>query len=140
VVAAPSVTIEEEDMNLKRTMVLCALALGVLAVGCGNSCKSNCDDYKKCAVSPIPSGLSCDTFCDDVDNVSDAASCNSQKDKLLDCEDGVKDKCATDSADKCDSQQTAWDDCLNTYCKAHPDDKDCAKWASDVFSALGGST
>lgn len=119
-------------MNLKRMMVLCALALGSLAVGCGNKCKSACDDEKKCpSATGTPAALDCDTLCDDIDKVSDAASCGSQKDKLYDCEDGIKDKCATDASNQCSSQNDAWTTCVLTYCTAHPDDADCKKFGTD---------
>lgn len=128
-------------MNLNRMLVLCALAFGGLAVGCADKCKSVCDDEKKCSNSVIASGASCDTFCNDMDKLADASSCGSQKDDVIDCEDGAKDVC---SVDTCASQKTAFGDCTGKYCDAHTDDATCAKYFGDLnagaFLGGGGTT
>jgi hypothetical protein len=112
-------------MNLSKLLVVCAVALGGLAVGCGNKCKSLCDDEKKCAdASDTVKNQDCDKQCDDLDKLSDAAKCNSQKDDLLDCEDGVKDKCSSTDM-SCNDKSTAFGACVLTYCTAHPDDSNC---------------
>jgi hypothetical protein len=115
-------------MDFRKMMVVCAVALGGLAVGCSDKCKSSCEDGKKCAnASATEKAVDCGKFCDDIDNVSDAAGCNDQKDKLLDCEDGA-DACNSTS---CSSQGTAWSTCVTTYCTAHPTDSKCTAFAAD---------
>jgi hypothetical protein len=113
-------------MNLKKMMVVCALALGGLAVGCGNKCKSLCEDGQKCPGAD--KSIDCGKSCDDLDNVSSAASCDDQKNKLLDCEDGLSDKCNETS---CASQIEAFGTCVGTYCAAHPTDSSCTAFIKD---------
>jgi hypothetical protein len=116
-------------MNLSKLLVVCAVALGGLAVGCGNKCKSECEDSKKCAdATDADKNRDCDKACDDLDKVSDAAKCDSQKDKYFDCEDG-KDQCAT--TDSCADQFTAFFTCVGTYCAAHSTDSACTAAAAD---------
>ncbi len=123
-------------MNLNRMMVVCALALGGLAVGCGNKCKSECDDSKKCAdSSDAQKNVDCDKLCDDLDKVSDAAKCDSQKDSWLDCEDG-KDQCAAN--DPCEDKFSSFFSCIGTYCGAHPTDSACTDAQKDL--GAGAST
>jgi hypothetical protein len=128
-------------MMLNRTMVVCALALAVLAVGCGDKCKSVCDEQKKCSdtVAGLPDGMTCDKLCDDVNGVSDASKCDKQRDDYYDCADKVEDKCDASSRNTCDTQQSTWSDCIGTYCQAHPSDKDCKKFFDDFGIAYGGA-
>ncbi len=121
-------------MNLNRMMVVCALALGGLAVGCGDKCKSLCEDGQKCSdASAAVKSEDCGKQCDDLNKVSDAAGCNSQKDSALDCEDGIKDKCSGDTS--CNDKLTAMLTCIVNYCTAHQTDSACTTYASDT----GGS-
>jgi len=119
-------------MNLNKIMVVCALALGGLAVGCGDKCKSLCDDDKKCAdASDATKNRDCTKSCDDLDKVSDAGGCGSQKSDWLDCADGVKDKCSTTDM-SCNDKATALFTCITTYCLAHPDDSTCKSYEADT--------
>jgi hypothetical protein len=113
-------------MDLSKMMVVCAVALSGLAVGCKDSCKSNCEDTQKCAnATALEKATNCDNFCSNVDNVSDSASCNSQKDNLLNCEDGAN-ACDTNA---CAAQLIAWGGCVVTYCNAHSTDSSCVALA-----------
>ena len=117
-------------MDLRKMMVVCAVALSGLAVGCkSDTCKSTCEDAKKCSdATATDKARDCGKFCDDVDNLSDSANCNSQKDKLVDCEDGA-DAC---DANACASQQTAWGTCIGVYCAAHSNDANCTAVFGDI--------
>jgi hypothetical protein len=118
-------------MDLSKMMVVCALALGGLALGCSDKCKSACEDQQKCAnATAQQKALDCGKFCDDVNNVSDAAKCDDQRDKLLDCEDGGN--ACSDTA--CASQALAWSTCVGTFCTAHPTDSNCTAIANDIPS------
>jgi hypothetical protein len=119
-------------------MMLCALALGGLAVGCGNNCKSVCEDGKKCSSdnpNSVPAALDCGKLCDDTDKVSDAANCNSEKDASLDCQSGLKDICSTTDT-SCDAKANAFGTCIGTYCQAHSSDSACTTFYSDLGISL----
>jgi hypothetical protein len=116
-------------MDLRKMMVVCAVALSGLAVGCGNKCKSSCEDGQKCAdATAEEKALDCGKFCDDADSVSDAASCSDQFDKLVDCQDDA-DAC---SATSCSAQTDAWSTCVGTYCVAHATDAKCTAFFKDI--------
>lgn len=127
-------------MKLNRMMVVCALALGSLAVGCADKCKTVCDDQRKCSdtAAGLPDGMTCDTFCEDRNAVSDASKCDKEFDAFNDCEEKVQDKCDAAARSTCNVQESAWSNCYGTYCQQHPNDKDCKKYFSDFGIASGG--
>jgi hypothetical protein len=115
-------------MNLRKMMLVCAVALGGLAVGCGNKCKSTCEDGKKCAdAEPSKKTADCDKLCDDLDDLSDTANCSDQYDKLMDCADD-HDAC-DDNA--CAAEGSAWGACVGAYCVAHTTDAKCTAAGTD---------
>ena len=116
-------------MDLRKMMVVCAVALGGFAVGCGNKCKSSCEDGKDCAgATAEQKATDCGKLCDDMDSLSDAANCSDQYDKLMDCADD-HDAC-DDNA--CSEEGTAWGTCVVTYCTAHPTDSKCTAFGADA--------
>jgi|SRR3954465_444857 hypothetical protein len=119
-------------MDLRKMMVVCAVALSGLAVGCGgDKCKSSCDDAKKCAdATAEQKAADCGKTCDDLDSLSDAASCSDQYDKLWDCADD-HDVCDNNA---CAAEGTAWGTCVFAYCTAHPTDSKCTALGSDSGS------
>lgn len=119
-------------MNLNRIMVVCAFALGGLAVGCGDKCGSVCSDLKKCPDgTTFKPSVDCDKFCDDTDKLADDASCKSQKDDYLDCADGQKDVCSmTDTS--CSDKRTALASCVTAYCVQHSTDAVCTNFEADI--------
>lgn len=109
-------------MDLRKMMVVCAVALGGLAVGCGNKCKSSCEDGKKCAdATAEQKAADCGKVCDDLDSLSSAASCSDQYDKLMSCADD-HDACDNNA---CGAESAAWITCVGNYCTAHPTDTKC---------------
>ncbi len=119
-------------MDLKKMMVVCAVALGGLAVGCGgDTCKSSCEDAKKCSDATAEvKATDCGKSCDDLDSLSDTAKCSDQYDKLMDCADDH------DACDKnaCSAEGAAWGTCVFAYCTAHPTDSKCAALGGDSGS------
>lgn len=110
-------------MDLRKMMVVCAVALGGFAVGCKSDCESVCSDEKDCAGAD--KSTDCSKECDDADKAADKFGCKSQLDDLWSCASGVDDICNAASASKCSSQTTAMLACEQKYCTAHPDDADC---------------
>ncbi|HTQ02296.1 MAG TPA: hypothetical protein VMI54_00515 [Polyangiaceae bacterium] len=113
-------------------MAVCALAVGALAMGCSDKCKSFCQDGQKCSAgenNAIPSATDCGKLCDDLDSVASAATCDDEKNAYLDCESGVKDVC-TDTS--CEDKSTAFGTCIGTYCSAHNTDSSCTKFYADL--------
>jgi len=118
-------------MDLRKMMLVCAVALGGFAVGCGNKCKSSCEDAKDCAdATADDKARDCGKSCDDADSLSDAASCSDQYDKLVDCED---DHDACDS-NACGTQITTWATCVGGYCATHSSGSKCAALGGDLGS------
>ncbi len=112
-------------------MMLGALVVASLTVGCGDKCKSLCDVLKDCPQgSQAPPGATCDKYCDDANKVSDAAKCNSQKDDVYDCQDKMQDKCDT-TDHSCEDKEVALGTCISNYCQMHATDSVCTTFYAD---------
>jgi len=83
---------------------------------CGASCKSVCEDKKKCAGED--KNRNCDQFCDDRERVTDNAKCSDLYEKYGDCEGDKDDVCRADDH-TCDAEYNALMTCVLPYCMAH---------------------
>jgi hypothetical protein len=108
-------------MDLRKMMVVCAVALSGLAVGCKSDCEKVCSDAKGCGLS---SSTDCSSTCDDADKQAEKEGCKSQEDDLMSCV-ADQDICNESSLAKCATQAAAFDACDEKYCTAHPDDSSC---------------
>ncbi|HTQ02297.1 MAG TPA: hypothetical protein VMI54_00520 [Polyangiaceae bacterium] len=122
-------------MNLGHSLMVCALAIAGLTVGCGDKCKSECDHLKNCPQgSQLPSALSCDKYCNDTNKVVDAAKCDSQLNDLWDCEDKKQDKCDT-TDQSCDGKSSTVGTCIASYCQAHATASECTTYYADFSTS-----
>lgn len=118
-------------MNLKKIMVLCALALGGLAVGCGNKCKSSCEDAKDCSGATAETKAEdCGKVCDDAEKLADKMDCSSEYDDYVSCVHGLDDICKFNPLTDCQKEAAAGNACTVKYCTAHPTDADCSSDSS----------
>ena len=112
-------------MNLKKMMMVPVLALASLATACGNNCASSCEDGKECAdATAEDKAVDCDKFCEDLEELSDAADCSDQFDDLDSCQSDIDDVCKA-ADDACSKEGEAFGTCIGTYCTAHADDAKC---------------
>jgi hypothetical protein len=111
-----------ELMNFKNLLLIPALCLLPLVTGCGDDCKSSCDDAKKC--SGANGSADCDKFCDSGSDLSDKAGCKSKWDDVVSCESDQKDVCDTKDT-SCQAKEEAWSTCIGTYCAKTENQKVC---------------
>jgi hypothetical protein len=115
-------------MDLRSLIKACALALAGLAFGCSDKCKSNCEDYKKCAdATPDQKATDCGKECDNDQQAVDKANCSSQFDNFNNCESDQKDLC-TAPENACSSQREALVNCMAPFCLANPSNATCAEY------------
>lgn len=113
-------------MDLRKMMVVCAVALSGLAVGCKSDCEKVCEDSKDCSGATAETkATDCSKSCDDADKAADQIGCKSELDDLFSCASD-NDVCSTSDQAKCTSQAAALLSCESKYCTAHPDDADCS--------------
>ncbi|HSU42391.1 MAG TPA: hypothetical protein VLJ38_22570 [Polyangiaceae bacterium] len=111
-------------MDLRKMMVVCAVALSGLAVGCKSDCESVCSDEKDCAGAD--SSVDCSKSCKTAEDAADQLGCKSQFEDEFSCLSDVDDVCKADPTKTCVNEQKAMDNCILAYCNAHSGGSDCS--------------
>ncbi len=121
-------------MSKLRVLFVPLLTLLPIVTGCGGyDCNDLCNDSKKCENSTT-TNLDCGSACDGVKKLNDETDCSSKWDDLMKCVGDQKDKCSNNST-ACDSQGTAWAQCITPYCTDTAHTQEC----STTLSAFGGA-
>lgn len=109
-------------MDLRKLILVPALALSAFITGCGDDCTSVCEDSKDCA--DADKSTDCDKACDESKKAADEAGCSDQYDDLLSCLSDIDDLCKSDGTE-CIKETLALSSCTLKYCEAHPDASVC---------------
>lgn len=104
-------------MNFKKFLMIPLFAALPLVTGCGNDCKSACEDGNDCP--GVTMKADCDKVCDDAEKLADDASCSDQYDDLMSCASD-QDACKPD-ANACKSETEKMIACMTPYCTKNPD-------------------
>ena len=105
-------------MDLSKLMLVCAVELSGLAVGCKSDCESACDDRKDCPGGD--SATDCSKTCSAEEDTAGNFGCKSQLEDLSSCIADVDDICKLDLTKQCTHQNDALNACVANYCAAHP--------------------
>jgi hypothetical protein len=104
-------------MNFKKFLMIPLFAALPLVTGCGNDCKSTCEDGNDCPGRTTK--VDCDKFCDDMEKLSDDADCSDEYDDLWSC-GSDQDACKADET-ACKSEGDKYQACLTPYCTKNVD-------------------
>ena len=122
-------------MNFKKFLMIPLFAALPLVTGCGNDCKSVCEDSNDCAGRTTK--VDCDKFCDDSKQIAEDADCSDKYDDAWDCGAGVDDVCKADDT-SCSSEYSALQACVLPYCMKAENQTKCLA-AGYVAIDLSGS-
>jgi hypothetical protein len=115
-------------MDLSKLMLLCAVALGGLVVGCKSDCESACDEYKDCPSAD--SQTDCSKTCSQEQDAAGRMGCKSKLEDLSSCIAEVGDVCKLDLSTQCTRENDAFNACFANFCMAQPDAYDCKSYGS----------
>jgi len=115
-------------MNLSKLMLVCAVALGPLVVGCKSDCESACDDYRACPGAA--SETDCSKTCSQEQDAAGRVGCKSQLEDLSSCIADVDDVCKLDLSTQCARQNDALNTCFANFCADQPQAYDCKSYGS----------
>ncbi len=104
-------------MRLGLAAVIAGLSGGL--AGCGPDCVSLCEeaDEQRCW-----NGVSCDTYCEMLDEVAAESGCEDEADEAIACSADQIDVCNTDV--RCAPEENRFAQCTFSYCVGHL--ADCA--------------
>jgi hypothetical protein len=94
--------------------------------GGGGDCASLCQDGQAGGCTDITGD--CGEFCAALDDVAPRAGCGGNVDDYIDCLNGGADICALD----CESEESAMNTCLLTFCSSKPTDESCLALAANL--------
>lgn len=103
-------------MNFKKFLIIPVLALFPAITGCGDDCKSQCEDANECA--GVTTKADCDDLCDKLEKLAEDADCSDQWDDLASC--GSDQDACKDAGDACKSESDAYGACITPYCTKNP--------------------
>jgi hypothetical protein len=86
-------------------------------------CTSICEESKQCPGSPQPPEFDCAKACADSEAQAAKMGCSAEWDVFVDCA-GQQDVCVMNNT-ACQSQASAFLQCVTTYCKNQPNDPSC---------------
>jgi hypothetical protein len=120
-------------LTVSLLALLTAVALGT---GCSSSSTSQCESL--CAAAntcPGATAMDCTTFCTQSSTDAETTGCTSEYDAVLDC--GTPSN-VCDTTNPCPTQTTALQNCVTTYCTAHPTSSACG--SSSAGTGTSGSS
>lgn len=112
----------------KLVLLLCAVTLGGLVVGCKSDCESACDDYKDCPRGD--SETDCSKTCTEEQDAAGRVGCKGQLEDLSSCIAEVSDVCKLDLSTQCARENDALNTCFANFCADQPQAYDCKSYAS----------
>ncbi len=91
-------------MSLNKLLAAPLLGLLLAVTACGPTCKSVCEDSKKC--TGADKNTNCGQECDNGERITDNAKCGDQYETYFDCEGDKADVCRADDH-TCDAKRNA---------------------------------
>ena len=106
-------------MTWKKLILVPFLSLVPAIVGCGADCEDICEKSNdECEGEDD----NCSDVCADAEELNEKAGCEDSFDDFVSCADDSDDIC---KENQCQSELSAYSQCVTKYCTAHPSDSSC---------------
>lgn len=109
----------------KSYLLPLALVMPMALVSCSggfsSSCSEYCDELDECSGLSDEDLAECKNDCSDLENDVEKADCESQATAYLDC---INDLDCDDESDDCDDKLDDYSDCVSSYCNDSDSDDD----------------